>query len=524
MDRRTFLAGSAAALAMPAIARAAGPRVLRFIPQADLAVLDPVWTTAYVTRNHGFAVFDTLYGVDGHFRPSPQMVAGAVRSAGDTQWRLGLRPGLLFHDGASVLARDCVASIRRWGVRDAFGQALMAATDELSAPDDQTILFRLKRPFPLLPDALGKCGSTMCPIMPERLALTDPFTQVTEMVGSGPFRFLAGERVVGARVVYERFDRYVPVPTGTPDWTSGPKLANFDRVEWQVIPDPATAAAALQAGEVDWWENPLPDLLPMLRRTQGISVVNPNPAGQIPVLRMNQLHPLFDNPAIRRALLSAVDQMDFLTAVVGEDPALKHVPAGFFTPGTAMASDAGLDALHRKPDVPAAAKAIRDAGYRGEPVVLLAPTDFPILKALADVGADLMRRVGLKVDYQAMDWGSVVQRRANKAPPNAGGWSVFHTFWDGADMLTPATNVMLRGNGAAAALGWPSSPAIEALRDQWLATADESEQKRLAAELQARAFVDVPYVPLGQDFVTTAYRGVTGVLEGFAMFWGVRRA
>ncbi len=522
MDRRGFLAGSAAALAAPAVARAAGPRVLRFIPQADLTVLDPVWTTAYVTRNHGFAVFDTLYGVDSQFRPSPQMVAGAVRSANDMEWRLGLRPGLTFHDGAAVLARDCVASIKRWGVRDAFGQALMAATDDLSAPNDQTILFRLKRPFPLLPDALGKCGSNMCPIMPERLALTDPFTQVTEMVGSGPFRFVAAERVVGSRVVYERFDGYVPMPTGKPSWTSGPKVTDFDRIEWQVIPDPATAAAALQAGEVDWWEAPLPDLLPMLRRTQGVSVVNPNPTGQIPVLRMNQLHPPFDNPAIRRALLSAADQMDFLTAVVGEDPALKHVPAGFFTPGTAMASDAGMDALHAKPDVPAAAQAIRDAGYRGEPVVLLAPTDLPILKALADVGADLMQRVGLKVDYQAMDWGSVVQRRANKAPPGAGGWSVFHTFWDGTDMLTPATNVMLRGNGAAAAPGWPNSPAIEALRDQWLA-ADESEQKRLAAEMQAQAFVDVPYVPLGQDFTTTAYRGVTGVLDGFAMFWGVRK-
>ncbi len=197
MHRRQFLAATAATLAAPAIVRAAGPRVLRFIPQSDLTVLDPVWTTAYVTRNHGFAVFDTLYGLDGRFRATPQMLAGAVRSANDTEWRLGLRPGLKFHDGTPVLARDCVASIKRWGARDAFGQALMAATDELSAPDDTTILFRLKHPFPLLPDALGKSATSMCPIMPERLAATDPYTQVTEMVGSGPFRFEADERVVG---------------------------------------------------------------------------------------------------------------------------------------------------------------------------------------------------------------------------------------------------------------------------------------------------------------------------------------
>ena len=523
MDRRLFIAGTAAALAAPSIVRAAGPRVLRFIPQSDLTVLDPVWTTAYVTRNHGFAVFDTLYGLNAKFQPTPQMVAGAVKNPEGTEWRLGLRPGLKFHDGTPVLARDCVASIKRWGARDAFGQALLAATDELSAPDDATIRFRLKHPFPLLPDALGKSATSMCPIMPERLANTDPFTQVTEMVGSGPFRFKADERVVGARVVYERFDGYTPRPSGTPEWTSGPKVANFDRIEWQVVPDPSTAAAALQNGEVDWWEYPLNDLIPLLKKNNALTVALPNPTGQIPVLRMNQLHPPFDRAEVRRALLSAVSQQDFLTAVVGDDAAMKHVPAGFFTPGTAMASDVGMEAFTAPRDLPAAQKALAAAGYKGETVVVLAPTDFPSLKALADVGSDLMQRLGMKVDYQAMDWGSVVQRRTNKAAPGAGGWSVFHTFWDGLDHLNPATNVMLRGNGAAASPGWPTNPEIEVLRDQWLVAAGDTEQKRIAGEMQARAFVDVPYIPLGQNFITTAYRGLSGVLDGFVIFWNAKK-
>ena len=532
MYRRGFLAGTAAALASPFLGRpglaapaiATKGSVLRLIPQADLTVLDPVWTTAYVTRNHGFAVFDTLYGMDGHFRPRPQMVSGAVKSEDGTEWRLGLRPGLKFHDGTPVLARDCVASIKRWGRRDAFGQALMAATNELSAPDDTTIVFRLKHAFPLLPDALGKTATNMCPIMPERLAQTDPFTQITEMIGSGPFRFVADERVVGARVVYEKFKRYVPLPNGSPDWTSGPKVVNFDRVEWHVIPDPATAAAALQNDEVDWWEYPLPDLLPILRKAPALTVTMPNPTGQIPVLRMNQLHPPFDNPAIRRALVSAVSQSDFLTAMVGDNAALKHVPAGFFCPGTPMASDAGMQALTSPRNLDAARKAITEAGYKGEKVVVLAPTDFPALKTLADVGTDLMQRLGLNVDYQAMDWGTVVQRRISKATTDKGGWSVFHTFWDGLDQLNPAVNVMLRGNGEAASPGWPSSPAIEALREQWLVAATEDEQRHLAQDIQRQAFTDVPYIPLGQDFVTTAYRGLTGVLDGFVMFWNVKKA
>ncbi len=524
MNRRQFLAASAATLAAPSIVRAAGSGVLRFIPQSDLTVLDPVWTTAYVTRNHGYTVFDTLYGLNGQFRASPQMVAGAVTDADGTEWKLGLRPGLKFHDGTPVLARDCVASIRRWGARDAFGQALMAATNELSAPDDATIRFRLKRPFPLLPDALGKSATSMCPIMPERLANTDPFTQVTEMVGSGPFRFVADERVVGSRVVYERFDGYVPRSDGTPDWTAGPKVANFDRIEWRVVPDPGIAAAAIQAGEADWWENPLPDLLPILRRTAGLTITVPSPTGQIAVMRMNQLHPPFNNPAIRRALLSVVTQTDFMTAVNGDDPTLQHVPAGFFTPGTAMANDAGMDALTTKRDFGAAKAAIKAAGYNGEPVVVLAPTDFPTLKALADVGADLMTQAGLKVDYQAMDWGTVVQRRAKKEPPSQGGWNVFHTFWEGLDHLNPATNVMLRGNGLAASPGWPTAPDIEALHDQWLSAPDEAAQKRIATDIQTRAFADLPYIPLGQDYVPTVFRGLTGMQSGFMMFWNVRRS
>jgi peptide/nickel transport system substrate-binding protein len=274
---------------------------------------------------------------------------------------------------------------------------------------------------------------------------------------------------------------------------------------------------------VDWWEYPLPDLLPLLRKATALTVKVPNPTGQIPVLRMNQLQPPFDNPAIRRALLSAVTQMDFLTAVVGDDPALKHVPAGFFCPGTPMASDAGMEAITGPRDLAAARKAITDAGYKGEKVVVLAPTDLPSLKALADVGSDLMSRLGFNVDYQAMDWGSVVTRRTNKNPVSQGGWSVFHTFWDGLDHLSPATNVMLRGNGAAASPGWPTDTKIEALRDQWLAATELAEQTSLAADIQREAFTSVPYIPLGQNFITTAYRGLSGVLDGFVIFWNVRK-
>ncbi|WP_370688730.1 ABC transporter substrate-binding protein [Roseomonas sp. GC11] len=524
MSRRLLLSTAmASALSSPRLARAQGRRVLRFVPQSDLAILDPVWTPAYVTRNHGLMVFDTLYGMDGAYQIQPQMVEGHVVEPDGLTWTLTLREGLRWHDGEKVLARDCTASIRRWAARDGLGQSLMAATAELSAPDDRTLRFRLKKPFPLLTYALGKPGSPVCVMMPERLAQTDPGTQVKEMIGSGPFRFVAEERLAGARVVYARNPDYVPRP-GTASFTAGPKEVFFERVEWHVLPDPSTAAAALRAGEVDWWEAPSFDLLPMLARDPAIHTAVPDPTGYIGTLRLNHLHAPFNNPALRRALLPALRQADFMQAVAGESPEGWRDGVGFFCPGTPMASTAGLDILTAPRDLERARREVAASGYRGEPAVVLAPSDFPNLKALADVTADLLRRVGITVDYQALDWGSTLGRLARTGPVSEGGWSAFGTFWAGLDQLDPAVHASLRANGLAGPRGWPTSEKLEALRASWMEQADQGERLRLAAEMQRQAFEDVPYIPLGQLLARTSWRGITTPLQGFALFWGIRPA
>jgi peptide/nickel transport system substrate-binding protein len=524
MKRRTFLAAAAATLAGPAVVRAQGARVLKFIPQSDLAVLDPIWTTAYVTRNHGMTVFDTLYATDHTFAPQPQMAAGHVTEDDGKTWKITLRDGLTFHDGSKVLAKDCVASIKRWGARDAFGGTLLAVTDEISAPDDRTIVFRLKKPFALLPSALGKLGSNICAIMPERLASTDPFKQVTEMVGSGPFRFKADERVQGSLFVYEKFADYKPRADGQPDWTAGPKIAYVDRIEWHVIPDAATAAAAMQTGEADWWELPTPDLEPLLARNHDIRVLVTDPTGEIACMRFNQVTPPFDNPAVRRALLLGLSQEDTMLAVIGENPSRRHVPCGFFTPGTPMASDAGLSVFTATRDYNAAKRLLEQAGYKGERVAFMVPTDFPKLKAQADVSSDAMVKMGFNVDYQATDWASVVARRAKRDPLDKGGWSVFCTFWGGTDQINPAVHTFLRGNGDAGAMGWPRAGEIEALRAQWLDAPNLAAQKTLSEKLQLQALIDLPYLPLGQDFYPTATRAnITGLTMGFPKFWNVQK-
>ena len=522
MKRRSFLAAAGGvALAAPHVKAAGAARVLRFVPYVEPAVLDPVANTAAQVRNHAFLVWDTLYGLDQDYAPQPQMVAGHTVEADGRLWTLTLRDGLRFHDNTPVLARDAVASLRRWAAVDGFGAVLMAATDELSAPDDRTIRFRLKQPFPLLPAALGKMSPNVPVVMPERLAGTPPTRAVAEIVGSGPFRFVASERVAGSRLVYERFDGYVPRPDGSVGFTSGPKVARLDRVEWTVMPEAATDADALRAGEVDWWEAATPDLLPLLRADAGVKVAVLDRTGVMPVLRFNCLHPPFDNAAIRRAVLSALNQQEFLQAF-SDDASLWRTPAGAFPPGTPMASDAGLDALAHPVGVDDARGAIAAAGYGGERVVVLGPSDHPVNSVMAQVGADLLKRLGFNVDYQAMDAPTMFQRRANRDGVNKGGWSCFPSAVAGIDTLDPAVSFLVRGNGKDAWYGWPDDPALERARLLWFSAPDEPARRAAAADIQRELLSFAPHLPLGQVLQPAAFRStLKGVLTGFPKFWSV---
>ena len=522
MQRRTLLGtGAAALLARPALVRAEAATTLKFVPYADLVLLDPA-VSAFVTRNHVLMVFDTLFGVDEAGVVQPQMLAGSTTDADGLVWTLTLREGLRFHDGTPVLARDAVASIKRWWVQDAFGQALALATDEVSAPDDKTIRFRLKRRFGLLPDALAHPTNTMAAIMPERLANTPATTRLTEMVGSGPFRYLAAERVPGARNVYARFEGYVP-RQGTASFTAGPRVAHFDRVEWVTTPDPGTQVAALRNGEVDFVEQPLMDLVPSLRADRGVKVEVVETKGLIGFLRFNQLFPPFDNPALRRAVLRAVNQQEFMEAVVGGNAPFDS-QCGLFTTGMPLANDAGMEALSGKHSLDALKREVVAAGYKGERIIYLEPTDVPRINAIAEVGADMLRKLGMNVDVIATDWGTTVQRSVSRQPPEKGGWHMFAAFSGGYDMSTPGSHQLMRGNGAGAYNGWPTLPKLEALRDEWLFAEDPAQRMALARKMQVQAFEDVPYLPLGSYQQPVAYRAnLTGVPKGLVQFTGVRR-
>ncbi|WP_346364049.1 ABC transporter substrate-binding protein [Bosea sp. (in: a-proteobacteria)] len=483
LDRRQILKSSAAlavgGIAAPKISRAQAPSVLKFVPQADLSLLDPIQTPVFVTRNHAFMVYDMLYGVDENLVARPQMVEGHLVENDGLTWKLTLRDGLRFHDGQPVLARDAVASIRRWGKRDLFAQGLMEATVELSAPSDKVIQFRLHRPFRLLPDALGKPISNICPIMPERFANLDPSQQVTEVVGSGPFRFVANERVPGSLSVYEKFTGYVPRAGERTSFLAGPKVAHIDRVEWHTMPDAATASAALMSGEIDWWEQPLIDLLPALRQKRDLRASVLDDFGNLCLARLNTLHPPFDDPVIRRIVLRAIRQADIMAAVAGGDPEYAVENVGFFAPGSRLDSPAGKEALNGERDYAKLKAELLAAGYDGKPIIFLSPGDYPTIFALAEVLSDVMRKIGFSVDYQVRDWSTVVQRAASKEPPEKGGWHVFVFFTAALASVNPAGHTYLRGNGQSSVFGWPSIPKLEELRTAWFNATDDAQEKTI---------------------------------------------
>jgi len=520
---RRGLLQSVPVLAAPAFAASERERVLRFMPQVDLVTLDPHFSMTNVTRNHGGLVFDQLYGTDSASQAQPQMAEGHTIEDGGKRWRIRLREGLRFHDGEPVLARDCAASLRRWGRRDVLGAELLRIADEIGAADDRTIEFRFQRPFPKLPEALGKPGAFMPAIMPERLALTDPFKQVPEIIGSGPFRYVANERLQGVRNVYARFDGYVPRPSGKPDRGAGPKIVHFERVIWTTMPDQGIALAALQTGEQDWWEYASQDLLPLIRRDPNLRGEVLETEGNYIMVRFNHLQPPFNRVEMRRAILRAVDQEDFVNAVGGGDPALQRPNAGFYPQGMPDASEAGLETI-RPPFTEAEAReALRAAGYRGEKIVQISPADYPNVRAANEVLADLLKRIGVNLDYVSVDWSSMTQRVTRKDPPEAGGWHIHMLNIPCLSAASPLVNSRLRGTGADES-GWYTNPRYEELRGEWMLAEDPAARRRLAEALQRECVAAVPLVPGGVTLQPAAWRAdLEGVLQGVPKFWNVRR-
>ncbi len=524
LRRRTVLAGATAALARPALGQSSRATTLRFVPSANLSFTDPSISTAGVTIVHGFAVFDCLYGVDAKNRPTPQMVEGHTVSDDSRIWTFRLREGLKFHDGTPVRGADCIASIKRWGARDSFGQALIAFTDRMDTPDDRSFRILLKRPMGVVVDALAHSAPTPLFVLPERLASGDPFKPVTEIVGSGPYRFVASEYVPGSRMIYQRNEAYVS-RTEAPEWTSGAKRAWFERLEWTVIPDASTAAAALQSGEVDWLDAAALELAPRLAKSANVVVRNTSPFGLGSVARFNFAIPPFNNPALRRIVRDAITQEDYLRSIHGDDEKSYSTCYSAFLCGLPGVTEYAKDTMGAPKDFTKLRAAVKAAGYNGEKVIVINPVDYAVLGNQGLITADVLRQLGFDVQVDSMDFGTMMQRRTSKAAIGQGGWSIFHTSAAALSLANPAISYFTRGLAEG---GWPGSyisPEAERLVDTWMSATTESARQAAFDAAQRLALDDVAVIPLGFWRPKTAYhKGITGIVEcDYSLFWNARR-
>ncbi|WP_342728263.1 ABC transporter substrate-binding protein [Bradyrhizobium sp. B097] len=526
------------AAALTALALSFAPQELSFAPQAmaagktitavmhsDLRVIDPILTTAYITRDHGYMVYDTLVATDSNFKIQPQMADWKV-SDDKLTYTFTLRDGLKWHDGTPVTAEDCVASLKRWAKVDGMGQKLMDFTASLEATDAKTITLKLKEPYGLVLDSIGKPSSRVAFMMPKRLAETPPDKPIPEQIGSGPFKFVQAEFQPGVKAVYVKNTDYVPRKEPA-SWTAGGKVVKVDRVEWVTMADAQTAMNALQSGDIDFLENPSFDTLSILEGDKDLKVETLNKFGFQTLGRMNFLYPPFDNIKVRQAALMAINQKQVLDALVG-NPKYYKTCVSFFICDTPFASEVGGETLLKGGDMAAAKKALAESGYDGTPVVIMAPGDVTTLKAQPVVVAQQLRDAGFKVDLQATDWQTVVTRRASQKAPKDGGWNMFFTNWVSADVSNPIANLSIGGQGKNGGwFGWADDPKIEQLKDAFVRAPSLDEQKKIAADIQKEAYEQVIYIPLGQYQGPSAWRkSLSGVLDGPAtpIFWNIDKS
>ncbi|SFV17423.1 peptide/nickel transport system substrate-binding protein [Bradyrhizobium arachidis] len=489
------------------------------VKSGDLRAFDPVFSSATITGDHAFAIYDKLFAPDSKFTYQPQMVERWSVSDDKKTYTFELRDGLGWHDGTAVTGADCVASIRRWAHVEPGGQLLMARARDISKIDDKTFRIVLNEPLGLMTELLWRPF-----MMRETDANRPPTEQVTANIGSGPFKFNEALARPGASFTYDRNDKYVPRKE-PPDGYAGGKIVNVDRVIWSNIADQQTAFAALQAGEVDYVESPPADLYPAIEGDPNLALQRLNKSGNLLYLRMNCLQKPFDNRKARQAMLHLVDQEAFMRAAIGNPNYFRPVRS-WFGNGTPYTNEENTGWFKKGGNPEKAKELFREAGYVDEKVVILQPTNIAVLDHAAQLLAATLRKIGINAELAPSDWGGLVARRAKKGPVEDGGWSIFITSESDFSHSYPLFNVSMSANGENGWFGWPKNDEYESLRVSWANLETLEERKALALKMQRAQWEDPGSILLGQYFSAIARRktltGLIGLVDWIPM-WNMQK-
>lgn len=497
-------------------------QTINAVMHSGLRILDPVMTTAHITRNHGYMIYDTLLATDANNQIKPQMLEKWSVSPDGKTYTFTLRKELKWHDGAPVTAEDCVASIKRWAEQDKMGQMMTGLMTGMKVMGQDSFAMTFTQATDIALRALAKPSGIAPFMMPKRVAETPSSQPIKEYVGSGPFKMVVGEYKPGLQAVYEKNVDYVPRAEPASGMAGG-KVVLVDRVKWISMPDAMTSVNALINGEIDFLEQAPYDLLPLVEKNANVAVDILDRGGYQTVMRMNFLNPPFDNKLVRQAAMYAIGQQEVLQALVGNPKYYKICPAVFGC-GLPFESHAGEE-ITVQANIPKAKALLKQAGYTNAPVVILQTTDNTSLKAQPVVIGQALRAAGFNVQMQAMDWQTVVTRRASQAPLAEGGWSIFATNNVMAEASDPLRAFGVAANGKHAWFGWPDVPKIEELRAKFASTPNAAEQKKLANEIQAQVIEEGVLLPMGQYYVPSAYRKVLSkpVEAPIPVFWNLKK-
>jgi peptide/nickel transport system substrate-binding protein len=524
--RTSKLSAAVAVAALALASPASGATQLNVVSDGDMQSLDPIWTTVGYAYAHGSAIYDMLFGLDENGVIHPQMVGSHTVSSDGMTWTFKLRPGLKWHDGSPVTARDVVPSIKRWAARMPVGTALISRVAEMKVVGDDTWQIVLKEKFGPVAEALGGSGTPLF-IMREKDANVDPFQQVTESIGSGPFIFNREEWKPGSQWSYRKNPAYVG-RTEPAVGHSGNKTARTDRIVFHYLPDPSIAVQALSRGEMDIFQFPPADLAPMMRRNPALKVEITNKLGRLAILRPNHLVAPMDNPKIRQAMLYAIDQSQLLNAVAGV-PEQEIVCWTALSCRTPLETEEGLgDFARPTANAERARQLLKDSGYKNEPLVLMHPSDHPQMTIFTKLVDQQLRQAGFNVDMQTMDWATVVSRRAVKDSPatSRAGWHLFITTatagFQGDPISNAALNTVCDGKNW---FGWPCDPELDKIRAEFLTATSKEQRLKTSGRLNRRFYETVPYINLGQFTQPAAFRSnVSGIIDlGYHVLWAVEK-
>ena len=501
-------------------------KTVRYVGFSEPKVLDPIANWLAVTFQHGYLVYDTLFSRDSNGEAQPQMVESWEVSDDKKHYTFTLRDGLKFHDGSPVEAADAVASINRWAQRDSSGKTLLGFGMKVNAIDEKSFEVTLDTPTLIVVDAFAKPTVAPLVVMREEEAANTPATEpVDKIIGSGPFKWVEEEHVPGSKLVYERNLDYVPRDE-PPDYFSGGKVVNIDRVEWIVLPDASSAINALIAGEIDIIERPPLDLLPLLEASPDVGLQLNNGKGMIAFVRANHTQTIFDTREGREALAYAFDQEEFMRSVAGVDGKYWSTCYSFFACGGRFESELGMED-RKTPDPQKARELLEAAGYDGQLVAVLGASNSTVLKEFATVMAESLSRLDVNVDLRLSEIASMLASRKNRDIPEKGGWSMFPMTSMAFVLDDPIGNFWLASKCEENLYaGWPCDAKMEELLASWARELDPEKQMEITREIQEEAARDFPILPLGQFFYPVAHRNsITDMVKSpLTVFWSMDKA